>query len=374
MGGEFIMHKFIGSLAILTTIFYSGCTEYSQPKPEKKTEIILLSEQVQELDTKDKQLIYRSIQDDINKYNKDGDEAYEYGYNYDAIKAYELVNFYEGYAFISKNKISNIKKIAKVKSKSHYKKAVKYSKTDNKKAIAEFNSVMKNNPEYKDTQKRLAILNSDRDIIIYLNSLESSLHTKILNCGGTIEELRDINSKLHELLKYEYKNSVALKARDMLKEYNEVLVKSAIDIYDSGKIKKAEKRFNHILTIYKNDATSLEYLEKIKVKKSIQKNLYLAKKQLSKKEYIESIKYARNVLVLDPKNKKAKSLIKKAKVEARKKVTILVNRGKKQYNDKKLDESRESFNQALKIDPYSNAALIYSKKIDRQLETIQSLQ
>ncbi len=369
------MRKLIGYLAIFTLFFYSGCTEISKPKPaEKKAEIILLSEQVQELDTKDKQLIYRSIQDDINKYNKDGDEAYEHGYNYDAIKAYELVNFYEGYAFVPKQKIAKIKKTAKSKSKSHYKKALKYSKTNNRKALAEFNTVMKNNPEYKDTPKQLAILNSDRDIVIYLNSLESSLYTKVLNCSGTIEELRDINSKLHELLKYDYKNSVALKARNMLKEYNEVLVKSAIDMYDNGRINKAEKRFKHILTIYKNDTTSLEYLEKIKVRKSIQKNLYIAKNYLSKKEYIESIKYARNVLVIDANNKKAISIIKKAKVEARKKVTLLVNIGKKQYNDKELDKSKKSFNEALRIDPYSNTALIYSKKIDRQLETIKSLQ
>ena len=368
------MRNFISFIAIIIALFYTGCTQSSQPKPEKKAEIVLLNEQVKELDAKDKQLIYRSIQDDINKYNKDGDEAYENGYNYDAVKDYELVNFYEGHDFISKKKINNIKKIAKSKSKSYYKKALIYSKTDKKRAIIEFNSVMKNNPEYKNTQQQLAILNSDRDIIIYVNSLESSLHTKVLNCGGTIAELKDINSKLHELLKYDYKNSVAMKAKDMLKGYSEVLVKSAIDLYDSGSISKAEKRFKYILTIYKKDVVSLEYLEKIKVKKSIQKNLKIAKLNLSKKEYIESIKYARNVLVIDPKNKKAKSIIKKAKIEARKKVTILVNRGKKQYNNKELDESKKSFKKALKIDPYCNAALIYSKKIDRQLETIKSLQ
>lgn len=370
------MNRYMSFMLVLTAIFYNGCTESSQPKPKpkEKTEIVLLSEQVNELGVKDKQLIYRSIQDDINRYNKEGDEAYENGYNYEAIKAYELVNFYEGYDFIPEKKLNSIKKIAKKKSKSHYKKAVKYSTTDKKRAVVEFNAVMKNNPEYKDTQKQLAILNSNRDIIIYQNSLESSLQTRVINCSGSIDELKDINSNLDELLKYDHKNSVALKARNMLKEYNVVLVEGAVKLYDSGNNNKAKQRFEQILVIYKNDVTSLKYLKKIKVEKSIQKNLKIAKNYLSKKEYTYSIKYAKKVLVIDSKNKKAIKIIDKAKKEARKKVVILVNQGKKQYNNKELDSSKKSFKKALKIDPYCNTALIYSKKIDRQLQTIKSLQ
>ena len=150
--------------SLFTLLLFSGCIEQSINQPEPKTEIVLLSQKVQELNAHDKQLIYRSIQDEINLFNEIGDEAYETGYNFDAITSYELVNFYEGYNTIPLSKINNIKKSAKTKSIYHYKQALLYIEKDKKRALAEFNQVMMNDPAYKDTKKRLNELKSNRDI------------------------------------------------------------------------------------------------------------------------------------------------------------------------------------------------------------------
>ncbi len=368
------MKIYIIVFALFSAMSFTGCVETSEVKPEKKIEISLLNEQVKELDAKDKQLIYRSIQDDINKYNEKGDEAYENGYNSDAIIAYELVNFYEGYNIIPVAKIKKIKKIAKQKSKYHYIQALKYSSSNKKRAVAEFNKVMMNNPNYKDSAKRLKRLKNDREIKILINSLDSSLQTKCLNSGGNIDDLKGIYLNLYELLKYDYKNKTALKARRTLGEYHSVLVNSGVEIYKSGNITKAEKKFNAIISIYKNDPTSIKYLNKIKITKEKQLNLRLAKKALKNARYIESIKYANKVLNIDHKNTKAKEIKRVANIESKKRVTELIIIGKRQYNNKDLDKANQSFKEALDIDPHNNTSLIYAKKIHRQLDTIKSSQ
>ena len=361
--------------SLFTLLFLSGCIdEFTQPKPEAKTEIVLLSQKVQELKAEDKQLIYRSIQNEINIHNEKGDEAYEAGYNYDAIVAYELVNFYEGYNTIPLSKIRKIKKTAKTKSIYHYKQALLYEKKDIKRAVAEFNKVMINNPKYKDSSDRLAKLKNNRDIKIFINSMENSLQMRLLNNRGTIKDLKNINYSLHALLKYDYDNRTAFKAKETLAEYHQVLIENALASYNKNDLYKAKTRFNSILSIYKKDQTSIDYLQKIKIKNNKKLNLKLAQEALNNKEYINSIKYAKRVLKADPKSLKAKKMIKIAKKESKKEVAHLLYVGKRHYNNKNLDKAQQSFNAVLEIDPYNNTSLIYSKKIERQLKTIKSLQ
>lgn len=370
----FNMNRYILTSSLAALLLLSGCVEYNTNQPEPKTEIVLLSQKVQELDAKDKQLIYRSIQDEINLYSEKGDDAYEAGYNSDAIIAYELVNFYEGYNTISLKKIKEIKKSAKSKSIYHYKQALRYSKKDKKRALSEFNVVMMNNPQYKDTKKRLSEIKENRDIKIFINSMENSLQMRMLNNRGTIKDLKNINYSLHGLLKYDYKNETALKARATLKEYHQVLVENAIETYKKGELYKAKTKFNSILSIYKKDQISIQYLEKIKIKNSRKLNMRLAQEALNNKEYIKSISYSKKVLKAEPSNKKAKKMITIAKKESKKEVANLIYIGKRHYNSKNLDKAKQSFNAVLKIDPYNNTSLIYSKRIERQLRTINSLQ
>ncbi len=367
---------------ILKTIFISlsgllllsGCIETSTNQPEPIKEIVLLSQKVQKLNAQDKQLIYRSIQDEINLYNEKGDEAYEAGHNHDAITSYELVNFYEGYNTVPLSKINKIKKKAAVKSAYHYKQALIYNKKEKKKALIEFNRVMMNKPDYKETNKYLSELKSNRDIKIFLNSMENTLQMKLLNNNGTIKDLQSINNSIQILAKYDYKNETVLKAKETLKESHKVLLEKAIDTYKQGNLKKAKTRFNSILSIYKKDQTSMDYLNKIETKNKKIFNMKLAQKAIKNKEYINSINYAKKVLKIDPNNKEAKKIIVVAKKESKKEVANLIYIGKRQYNKKKLDKAKESFNAVLKLDPFNNTALIYSKKIERQLRTIKSLQ
>ncbi len=372
------MNRYNLTASLLTLFLLSGCIEYTQnkpePKPDPKTEIVLLSQKVQELDAKDKQLIYRSIQDEINLYNEKGDESYEAGYNHDAIVAYELVNFYEGYNTIPLSKIKKIKKTAKTKSIYHYKQALLFEKKNTKRAIVELNKVMINNPKYKDTNDRLYELKSNRDIKIFINTMENSLQMELLNNRGTIKELQDINTNLHKLLKYDYNNFTAFKAKGTLQEYHDVLLEDAIASYNKDNLVTAQSRFKAILTIYKKDQTSINYLKKIQIQNSRKSNMWLAKKALKNREFINSMKYAQKILNAEPKNKEAKSILLKAKKESKKEVAHLLYVGKKHYNNKNLDKAQESFSAVLEIDPYNNTSLIYSKKIERQLSTIKSLQ
>ncbi len=361
-------------VTFVTLIFYNGCAQHSVQKPKEKTELTLLNQKVKGLNREDKKLIYRSIQDEINIYSEKANEAYEAGYNRDAITAYELVNFYDGYATIPLKKIEQIKKTAKSKSKYHYKQALKYSQNNKKRAVLELNIVMKNNPDYKDSEKRLNLLKENREVKIVINTLKSSLKTKLLNNRGNITDLKAISLNLNELFKYDYKNETAIKAKKIVKKYHKVLVQNALEIYKKGDINSAQKRFNLILSIYKKDSTAKTYLKKIEIKKSKQLNLKLAQTSLAKKEYMASIKYAKKVLHIDSKNKKAKKIIAIANKESTKKVANLVDQGKQYYNDKNLDKAKQSFHLALSIDPHNNTSLIYAKRIDRQLKTIKSLQ
>ena len=369
------MKIFTLTSSLFTLFLLSGCVdEHTQPAPEPKTEIVLLSQKVQKLNAHDKQLIYRSIQDEINLHNEKGDEAYQTGYNHDAIIAYELVNFYEGYNTIPLSKIKKIKKTAQTKSAYHYKQALLFETKDKKRAIVEFNRVMINNPKYKDTKKRLQTLKDNRDIKIFINDIENSLQMQLLNNKGTIKDLQAINSNLNKLLKYDYDNQTAFKSKETLKEYHNVLLENAIAAYDKDDLVKSKRRFNSILTIYKNDRTSIEYLKKIKIQNSKKLNMRLAKKSLKKKEFINSMKYAQKVLNTEPNNKEAKTILLNAKKESKKEVSHLLHVGKNYYNNKNLDKAQETFNAVLEIDPYNNTSIIYSKKIERQLKTIKSLQ
>lgn len=365
-------------LTIVILFIYTGCTEVGKPKPvsekESRAKIKILHKQVQNLDAKDKQLIYRNIQNEINRYNEIGKEADEHNYNYDAFTAFELVNFYEGYAYIPLKKIENIKITAKRKCKHHYEKSLKYSSKQKKHILRELNIVMMNNPNYKDAPVRVIKIKEDRDLKIYLNALESTLYTKLLNNNGTIKELKRINTLNNELLGYDYKNKVSKKANIVLKQNHDSLLEDAIKHYKKGKITKSKKQFESIIIIYRDDLVATKYLDKIRIENAKQQYVKDAQKELKAGNYVLAIKYCNKVLNIDTKNAYAKKIIAKSKKELSKQAKLLLRKGKKNYDSQNLDAAKINFRELLKIDPKNDAALIYSKKIQRQLETIKSLQ
>jgi Tfp pilus assembly protein PilF len=345
------------------------------PSQKKEIHVIRLNKEVKELDSHDKRLIYRSIKNEISLHSKKGDEDYKNGYYHDAINAYELVNFYEGSNTIPIDKIERMKKVAKYRAKIHYKNAQKYLKSEDKrKALIELNSAMMNNPNYKDTKRLYNNLKDDRALKIYINGLENRLETKIINNKGSFEELKSIQNSLKNLAKYDYKNESVEKARELLRREKSRLLRNAIDIYKQGKLIKAKKNFSKILSIYPYDDTATKYMQEIAFKQSKKHKLFLAHQALQSNEYLKAIEHAKQVLQLEPRNKEAKEIIQSAKKKAKDAVNRYVRDGKRYYNNKNLDQAKECFEKALKIDKTNNTSLIYHKKIQRQLQTIRSLQ
>ncbi|PHQ64774.1 MAG: hypothetical protein COB99_07770 [Sulfurimonas sp.] len=331
------MNIFTAYISIISIVLYSGCAQYEAPKPDKKKEISILNQKVKELDANDKKLIYRSIQNDINRYSKEADKAYSRGYNNDALIAYKLVNFYEGYHSVPLQKIEKIKKNINYKSRVHYKRALKQYMVNNKKALYELNIVMMNNPNYKYSSELFDKLHENRDIKIYVNSIKSSLQMQMLNSDGKIKSLKSIELTLKELLAYDYKNILAAKAEEVLQKHMDIIAENNLLKYKRESIK-------------------------------------IAKQAFLEKEYVKSIEYAQKVIAIDAKCMEASNILKLAKQESKIELDNLIKSGICYYDDRKLDEAMNNFQSALKIDPYSNASLIYSKKIHRQLKTIKSLQ
>jgi len=370
--------KLYTTLLIISSLFFAGCINLQKnkatPKEKKQTHILKLNNEVRELDTHDKRLIYKSIKHEIQIHRNKGNSDYKYEYYFDAINAYELVNFYEGYPAIGLRKIAYMRKIAKERSIKHYKIAKKYLTTNKKTALRELNIVMMNNPKYKDTTSLYSAIKSDRDIKIFINSLENLLETKLVNNNGSYKDLKSIQYNLKKLAKYDYKNRSVTRARELLNEKETKLLHSAVAIYKQGKLNTAKQKFLEILSIYPDNASAQKYMKKIDFKQSKKHNLYLAKQALKHNKYLKSIAYSKKVLQLEANNTQAKNIIISANKKSKREVKRLVYEGKRYYNSKNLDKAKQSFEQALKIDKTNNSALIYSKKIQRQLQTIKSLQ
>lgn len=355
-------------LIFTTLIFFSGC---SKLLINSQTD---LPTDTQNLAPVEKRFIYQTIQNEINIYYKNGNEYYKDGYNYDAIIAYERVNFYKGYNYIPIKKINKIKLIAKKNSIHHYKELKKCKKKYKKERLHQLNKIVMNDPNYKDSSKHLKKLKEDREIKIFLNSLQNSLNMAILSNKNTTNTLKSINQKSTKLIKYDYRNPLIHKAKHILKKEYKVLMKDAVKTYNKGNINSAKKKFKAILSIYQTSTKSDRYLLKIKRKQDIQLNLNRAQKALNKKEYFKALKLTRQVLKIDFNNKKAKSIKHEVQDECNKQISKLIYQGIINYDKKNLNKAQKNFQEVLKIDPNNNTALIYTKKIEMQLKTIKSLE
>jgi len=375
-----MIYRLASATLVTSLLLFTSCAHLEEekkvtPKQKKESHVKKLNKEVTKLDSHDKQLIYRTIKNEINLHKKRGDEDYKHGYYHDAIKAYELVNFYEGYSAVPLKKINFMKKKAKKRSISHYKQAEKYlQQGKKKKALIELNTVMMNNPNYKESKKLYNKIKNQRDMKIYINELETALEEKLVNNKGSYRELKAIKHDLYKLVQYDYKNKSAKKAEKLLKQQEPILLQDAIASYKQKKLKTAKQKFYRILSLYPKNEEAYKYIQKIEFRLSKEKNLQLANQMLKQNRYLEAIKYAKKVLQLERKNQKAQIIILKAKEEAKQAVEEYVQEGKKYYNQKKLNQAKKAFEAALKIDKTDNTALIYYKKIQRQLQTLESLQ
>ena len=359
------MIKYFLSLSF-TLLFFTGCG-FEGPRPTKE-----LSQEVKELKPVDKRVIYRAIRDEIDLYNLKGDEAYTLEYNHDALTFYEMVNFYEGYDYIPRTKIEKIKDDIHTKSIYHYNRAVESK--DEKVELYELNIVMMNNPDYRDTKELYEKSKLKRKNRIFLNALENSLNMKLLNYEEGLKSISAINKNILKLKKYEFKNKTILKAQELItSRYNKLLLE-AIALYDDKQIQSAKKSFLNLSAIYKNDKESKIYLRKIGLIESKKIKLSKASSALIKENYKSAIFYANKVLNLDPRNKRAKEIISESKRLSNTKVDKLLSEGKYNYKQQKLDKAKNLFSLVLTMDANNSTALLYTKKIDRQLKTINSLE
>jgi len=99
-----------------------------------------------------------------------------------------------------------------------------------------------------------------------------------------------------------------------------------------------------------------------------------AEKALSNGDFNKAVEYANRVLIIDDKNEKAHAVVATANKRSKLKISRLITEGTNNYNKKNLNRAKKIFNSILNMDANNSAAIIYTKKIERQLKTIQSLQ
>jgi hypothetical protein len=351
---------------IILTLLLTGCSYH-----ETKT-VEVLTQEVRELNTTDKQHIYKLIEKEIALYNKKGDRAFKAKEYHNALKYYKMVNFYKGYSYISDKKINLIKRAIYRNSIYHYRRALNAQNA--REELKEFNSVMMYNPDYKKTRLLYKKSLLKRKNKIFVNSLENDLYTKLLEPNHSLKNIKDINKRAKELHQYKYFSDILIQAEELIEAEHKQLLQNAIALYRENRLSDAKRSFISISSIYKNDSQSKKYLQKIKYQE--QKKLILSKasEAFINKEYKDAIKYANNVLSYNPNSKKAKKILSDSTKLIHEQVEKLLIEGKYNYVQKRLEKAKEIFDTLLNIDNKNTTALLYKSKIERQLETITSLE
>lgn len=364
------MHIRIQSILLFMSIFLSGCMqpEVLEKETVKIEEVDTLNKQVKKLEIIDKQKIYKSIQNEIQSYKEKGDKAYSFGYYADAIKSYEIVNFYEGKDVIV---LKKMKKIAFSNAAKHYKKALKYKDKDKKKFIIQLNQVMINNPQYKDAK---VLLNKAKiEMWQFFRVKEEALYQKVINDTGALKNLKKLRIATNDLRLYEYNNNTVIQADKKLQKFYKIFLNDAILHHKKARYTQAKKGFEDLLFLNKDDIKAKKYLRKMRLATKKKRNLEKAEEKLKNAQYKKSLHYAKKVLNIDNENAQAQMIVKKADKELKKKVHHFLSRGKQAYKHKNLDKAKENFEKVLNYEPTNKEALVYCSKITRQFNTINTL-
>jgi tetratricopeptide (TPR) repeat protein len=344
-------------LSLLGLLVFTGC---GPVKPEN-------------LSPDEKRVIYHSVQDEIEQLTAEGDTLYASGYYQAAAEAYELVNFYEDRAVIPTDRIRKIRIRANANGKHYYKRALKYLKKDKKRALHEFNKMMRNDPEYKDGKARFEMLKNDPRIRTFLAKMENDLQKALEKNKGAAKDLKRINTALARLVKYDDSNNVAMKAKGIIKAQRRALLNEAVRLYHKGALGKASAKFRLVQSIYKKDRTAEKYLDKIRLKNRLADILNRANKALAEAAYAQAIEAAEAALDIDANSKEAKRILTAARKGYEKQIPDLINQGITYYGKQDFEKALKAFQAVLIMDPDDNTSLTYIRKIERQLETIKSL-
>lgn len=358
-------------LSLLAILALTGCIN-TQPTPQAKCNIEAIETA---LTKEEKKRLYVNIQYKINSLVDEADTYYAKTYYLNALKTYELVNFYNGKQVISKDKIARIKKRIEANTKHYYKKANNKKLATNKtKKLFYLNELMRNNPEYKDGKALYMALRQDSEIIEFLKKdkeLLSKLLEKDFNTETYIQKLANVTANI---AKYDDMEPLVIKANEILKRKRHILKKEAINLYKDNKPLLAKKKFTFIKTIYKKDKASNRYLYLINKNSKLYTMEKEALSALEKSNYKEAITIANKMLAFNNKNSKALNIFKKANSELKKQIPKMIRKATLYYSKQDYDKALTIFKDILKLDSTNNTALTYTKKIKAQLKTIQSLQ
>ncbi len=307
-------------ISFFSIIFFSAC-----------------SPQFKELQPHEKQKIYATIKQEIALHKEMGDLAYLNKSYLEALKHYNILNYYEGYQRITQAQIDAIKSKAKQSATYHYSQANKYLKEKNyKKALQEYNSVLKSDKDNKQSIEKMKQMKQQRDIKIFLTSLQNKLQSTLFNDKGSFENIKNIYWAQYKLAQYDLRDPLVNEAQQRI-EKSKYIKKLISQLKESKTLQKAQKYFQN-------------------------------------KEYLRSIQLLKSLLRENADNTKAQALLKKATLASKKKVNRDLEVAKMLYEKKQLKKALEVFKDVLKTNPQNDTSLIYIKKIQMQLKTIKSLE
>jgi len=354
-------------LAVPLMFILTGCVQN-----QSKCTIATIEESL----TKDeKKQLFINIQHKINNLIDEADTLYAQTYYLEALQTYELVNFYNNKKVISQDKINRVKKRIEANKKHYYAKATnKKIATDKMQQLFYLNELMRNDPKYKNGEELYKQLREDAEVIQTL-AKEKVVLTKLLEKDSNKEVyISKLSNSLKKIAKYDDREPLVIKAKEILKSKRSLLQKEGIKLYKDKKINLAKNKFTFIKDIYKKDRTSNKYLYLISKNSKLSTMEKEAQTALQKGDFKEAIGLANKMLSFNNKNSKALSIFKKANSELKKQIPKMIKKATIYYSKQDYDKALEIFKEVLKLDSNNNTALTYTKKIKAQLKTIQSLQ
>lgn len=320
-----------------------------------------------------KRSVYTSVQDEISYRTEQGELHYAQGYYAAAVEDFERVNFYEGRAVISLNRIKRIAEKAEERSKYYYDRGMKVLESDKKQALIEFNRMMRSDPKYKDGRVHYERLKKEKEIIIVLSSLEADLNEKLKKNIQSTSALKSFNQSLEALAQYDDSNPLVIKAQEVLANQRKIQLAKAVALFENQKYDEASERLVFIQQIYPNEPTAQRYLDQLAAKQEVQKRVKLARNALEQKEYRSAMKCASKVLEMEASNKEGQAILETATKKYEQNIPELIAKGIGYYKKQELQNALEVFQSILEVDSNNSTSIIYIKKIKRQLETIKSL-
>jgi len=355
-------------IPISLILILTGCVNTPQPK-------CTINSIENSLTKEEKKQLFINIQHKINNLKDEADSYYAQTYYLDALKTYELINFYNNKQIIAQDTINRLLKRIEANKKHYYNKAMnKKIATDKMKKLFYLNELMRNDPEYKDGKALYNTLRKDKEIEKFLEKDTKALSQLLEKDLQSESYIKKLHNTMIKIAKYNDLEPLVIKAKKVLKDKRTVLQKEGITLYKEKKIDLATKKFNFIKTIYKKDRTANKYLYLMSKNSKLSTMEKKAQNALKNGHYKEAIGLANKMLSFNNKNSKALNIFKKANSELKKQIPKMIKKATIYYSQQDYDKALSLFKEVLKLDSTNNTALTYTKKIKAQLKTIKSLQ